>query len=61
MENRRPDDWLFFRVTGDGICIPPPLTATRFHLPWVGSSIPARPRPTKDGQPYQSQVRLRKT
>ena len=22
------------------------------HLPWVGPSIPARPRPTKDGWPY---------
>jgi len=29
-----------------------PLTANRFHLTWVGSSIPDRPRPTKDGQPY---------
>jgi hypothetical protein len=29
-----------------------PPTAYRFHLTWVGSSIPARPRPTKDGQPY---------
>ena len=27
-------------------------TANRFHLSWVGSSIPARPRPTKDGRPY---------
>jgi hypothetical protein len=29
-----------------------PLTANRNHLSRVGSSIPARPRPTKDGQPY---------
>ena len=30
----------------------PVLPLSPGSLPWVGSSIPARPRPTKDGQPY---------